>query len=95
MGEMCLDDDGIDVLGVEGAGVTDFGARQPPSAEFGLVNGRAWRQSQLNKPGIGWMSVKNHFWSVHGPFSQLRYRRFILVQLSRVSSQHERQPGTV
>ncbi len=43
---------------VEGAGVTDFGARQPPSAEFSLVNGRAWRQSQLNKLGIGWMSVR-------------------------------------
>jgi hypothetical protein len=35
MGEMCLDDDEIDVLGVGGAGVTDFDAQQFPSAGFG------------------------------------------------------------
>jgi len=55
-----LDESKIDIPGAESAGVTDFVAKAAPVAtrwrRSGLANARPWRQSQLNKPVIRWMS---------------------------------------
>jgi hypothetical protein len=52
-----LDEDEIGIPGAERADVASFGAWQPAMPRSGPANARPWRQSQLNKPVIWWMSV--------------------------------------
>jgi hypothetical protein len=52
---VCL---GEDDIGVSGTRRADFSGRRdiwPRTARFGLANARPSRQSQRNKPIIGWM----------------------------------------
>ena len=53
---MRLDEGEIDVPGAEGAGVTDFGARQPHGQGLALPMPVDRGNLSLNKPVIRWMS---------------------------------------